>query len=55
MLARFNGVHRLARHIKPPSQLRLAPIALSAQDFEAVFHPESRQRRNWKMKTNSSM
>ncbi len=38
VLARFNGVYGLARDVELKGQVRLAPIAFSAQDFEAVFH-----------------
>ena len=36
--ALFNGIDALARDAKPVGKVLLRPIALGAQDFEAVLH-----------------
>ena len=38
MLASLDRVDGLARHIEPPGQFSLAPVAFSTQHLEAVFH-----------------
>src|SRR5690606_31798151 len=38
VLAGFDRVDRLARHVEAQGQLRLAPVALGAQHFQPVLH-----------------
>jgi hypothetical protein len=55
MLPRLDGVHGLARDIEPVGKICLTPVAFGAQNFQPVFQRPSRQRKNWKMATKSSM